>query len=64
MNKNLSIEEVLKWCNESIEMEGNVNEEILIEKLKEIYNYLYLTNKIGNYYLYRLGVYVVFYLEI
>ena len=36
MNKNLSIKEVLKWCNESIEMEGNVNEEILIEKLKEI----------------------------
>ena len=36
MNKNLSIKEVLKWRNESIEMEGNVNEEILIEKLKEI----------------------------
>jgi len=45
-----TIEEVLEWCSESIEMEGNVPEETLIDKLKEIYDFLYLTDD-GNYYL-------------
>lgn len=45
-----TIEEVLEWCSESIEMEGNVPEETLIDKLKEIYDFLYLTDG-GNYYL-------------
>jgi len=45
-----TIEEVLDWCRESIEMEGNVPEETLIDKLKEIYDFLYITDG-GNYYL-------------
>ena len=45
-----TIEEVLDWCRESIEMEGNVPEETLIDKLQEIYDFLYIIDG-GNYYL-------------
>ena len=44
------IDKVIEMMTESIEMEGNVSEEILIDKLKEIYDFLYINN--GNdYYL-------------
>ena len=45
-----TIEEVLEWCSESIEMEGNVSEDILVEKLRNIYDFLYNDNG-GQYYL-------------
>ena len=50
MRNDLTIEQVLDWCSETIEIEGKVDEEILIDKLKEIYDFLYI-NCGGNYYL-------------
>jgi len=46
----ITLNDIIQSMHESIEMEGNVPEEILIDKLKEIYNFLYVDN--GNdYYL-------------